>query len=278
MPGHTSRPRHEVTPCSDARRRGDPAGDEPATRVTALVDVRDTGRMSDRVRACRQEPGGKDRLPLPTTKRGLRTRSNLVEHARRVFEEQGYLDTVVADIAKASGVAHGTFYKYFTSKQDVFHEVALDLQERMIGRMADSDAERPRPAPDERSPDDWRLRIEATNRAYLIAYRENARLLALVEQVATFNDEMLDLRRAIRADFVRRATSGVARLQRAGLAHDDVDARYVASALGSMVDRFAYVWLVLGEEFELEQAVATLTALWLRAVGLGTTELADPTG
>jgi hypothetical protein len=35
-----------------------------------------------------------------------------------------------------------------------------------------------------------------------------------------------------------------------------------------MVDRFAYVWLVLGEPFELEPAVETLTSLYCRALGL----------
>jgi hypothetical protein len=58
-------------------------------------------------------------------------------------------------------------------------------------------------------------------------------------------------------------------MQREGLAFDDVDARYAASALGSMVDRFAYVWLVLHEPFELDEAARTLGLLWARSLGLG---------
>ena len=53
-----------------------------------------------------------------------------------------------------------------------------------------------------------------------------------------------------------------------GLALGDVDARYAASALGSMVDRFAYVWLVLDEPFEFEEAARTLGLLWTRSLGL----------
>ena len=34
-----------------------------------------------------------------------------------------------------------------------------------------------------------------------------------------------------------------------------------------MMDRFAYVWFVLEEDFEEERALATLTELWMRAIG-----------
>ena len=46
-------------------------------------------------------------------------------------------------------------------------------------------------------------------------------------------------------------------------------AYYAANALGSMVDRFAYVWLVLHEPFELDEAARTLGLLWARSLGLG---------
>jgi len=35
-----------------------------------------------------------------------------------------------------------------------------------------------------------------------------------------------------------------------------------------MVDRFAYVWLVLGEEFDFDVAATTLTRLWCQALGM----------
>ena len=43
-----------------------------------------------------------------------------------------------------------------------------------------------------------------------------------------------------------------------------------ASALGSMVDRSAYVWLVLGEPYDEEIAVAQLTRLYANALGMST--------
>ena len=40
--------------------------------------------------------------------------------ARRVFERDGYFGARVADITAEAGVAHGSFYTYFASRQDVF--------------------------------------------------------------------------------------------------------------------------------------------------------------
>jgi len=47
----------------------------------------------------------------------------LLETAAQVFAEQGYASTRVGDIADRAGVAKGTVYEYFTSKEDLFFAV-----------------------------------------------------------------------------------------------------------------------------------------------------------
>lgn len=183
-----------------------------------------------------------------------------------MFAERQYLDTNVADIVKRAGVAHGTFYRYFDSKEEIFREVGRALQQVMLQAGQDAD---PEPVPTfETTAEELLWRINRANRRYLQAYEEHRALLAVMEQVATFNDEMRDVRRRTRQAFVDRIERTLKRLQRQGLAHRDVDARYAASALGSMVDRFAYVWLVLDEPFELEESAYTLSVLWCRSIGL----------
>jgi AcrR family transcriptional regulator len=188
-----------------------------------------------------------------------RTRARLVEAATEVFSQQQYLATNVADIVARAGVSHGTFYTYFDSKEDVFREVGLEMQSRFLAVRDEV------PGRDEAT---LLERVEATNRSYLRVYQENAALFAVIEQGATFNDELRKIRLEIRKGFVDRSERAIARFQREGIVYDDLDARYLANALGSMVDRFAYVWLVLGEEFELDEAVRTLTLLWARALGI----------
>jgi AcrR family transcriptional regulator len=51
-------------------------------------------------------------------------KDNIIEAALTLFEEQGYHQTKVSDIVRDAGVAQGTFYLYFQSKEDLFRSIA----------------------------------------------------------------------------------------------------------------------------------------------------------
>jgi TetR/AcrR family transcriptional regulator, fatty acid metabolism regulator protein len=59
-------------------------------------------------------------------------RAELAAAAARVFAERGVANTSVSDIVKAAGVAQGTFYLYFASKDDVVLAVVDEMAGRMI--------------------------------------------------------------------------------------------------------------------------------------------------
>ena len=61
--------------------------------------------------------------PRPHVDRAAK-RAELAGAAARVFGERGVAGTAVSDIVKAAGVAQGTFYLYFDSKDDVLLAVA----------------------------------------------------------------------------------------------------------------------------------------------------------
>jgi AcrR family transcriptional regulator len=63
--------------------------------------------------------------------RGARTRAKIVAAAEEVFTELGFHEASIVKITEAAGVAQGTFYLYFASKQEVFEEVVLDLNRRI---------------------------------------------------------------------------------------------------------------------------------------------------
>jgi AcrR family transcriptional regulator len=195
------------------------------------------------------------------TARGERTHATLVAAAQRVFEEKGFIDARVTDIAAEAGVGHGTFYSYFDSKEAVFRAAADVVVQAMYGESEIAEDAGPVPT-------DPVERILWVNRRYLDSYRRHARMLTIVDQVATINDEFRIYRRDFRRAFIERAARGIKRLQDQGLADPVLDPLTAANALGSMMEHFAHVWLSLGEPFDPEQAVTTLSRLWAQAIGL----------
>jgi AcrR family transcriptional regulator len=190
-----------------------------------------------------------------------RNRAALVGAARRVFERDGYVRARITDIADEAGVAHGSFYSHFDGKPAVFAAVMAEVEEEML---------HPGPA---LAAGDPAAVIEAANRAYLEAYRRNARLMALLEQVATVDDNFRELRRRRSAAFLARNARAVRRLQRAGLADRDLDPDLAALALSTMVSRSAYAAFVLGAPpADVEPLAATLTRLWVNGLRIATEE------
>ncbi|MBS9534771.1 TetR/AcrR family transcriptional regulator [Mycobacterium sp. M1] len=198
---------------------------------------------------------------LPATVRGAKTRAGLIAAARKVFERDGYLDAKLSDITKAAGCAIGSFYTYFSNKEEIFAAVLEQAQQDMLHPGMDRVS----------AADDPYAVLEASNRAYLEAYRRNAKLMGLLEQVAQIDPEFRAFR-ARRADaFIRRNAAGIADLQSRGIADGGVDALLASQALSGMVSRLAYNAFVLGGiatagDDGFEALVATVTRLWANAL------------
>lgn len=192
------------------------------------------------------------------TPKGRRTRERIIVGARRAFERTGnYVDTRITDITREAKVAYGSFYTYFDSKEVCFDELANEVVTGMYAEGTSS----------YRGPDPLQ-RVQSANENFIAAYESRARMMAVIEQVATLNPEFQLLRRQLRDGFVRRIEANIMRWQVDGLATGEVDTHVAAHALVSMTDNFCYVWLVLGEPIQREDAVATLTHLWVNALQL----------
>lgn len=57
---------------------------------------------------------------IPKTERGKRTREKLLQAAEVEFGERGFHDAAISGITRRAGVALGTFYVYFDSKEEIF--------------------------------------------------------------------------------------------------------------------------------------------------------------
>lgn len=64
---------------------------------------------------------------MRTIKDGQERRRELLDTARKLFITKGYEKTSVNDILKEVGIAKGTFYYYFTSKEEMLEAMILEL-------------------------------------------------------------------------------------------------------------------------------------------------------
>jgi len=66
---------------------------------------------------------------IPKTRRGRETREKLLQAAEVEFGERGYADASIASITQRAGVALGTFYVYFESKEEIFRALVSYMGE-----------------------------------------------------------------------------------------------------------------------------------------------------
>lgn len=193
------------------------------------------------------------------TAKSVSTRQTIVAAARRVFVDVGYFDARVADIVAAADVSQGSFYTYFPSKREVFEEVVNEVGAMIRKAVAHTDAD---------VPGQIVHNLENANRRYLRVHYDNARLLALVDQVSSGDPELERFRIAGRRYHVERVERLITNLQERGLADPGIDPHTSAGALVCMLSSFAHWSSILSEEYEEEAVVQTVTAIWVKAIGL----------
>lgn len=193
--------------------------------------------------------------------KAVRTLKRFVASAKEVFEERGFLDTRISDIADRAGQSHGSFYYYFTSKDQALRAVAAEIDEQLYAPLDDV-LTLSSQVPIEQ-------RIRTALRRYFEGCRREARILALIERVASYELSLRAMRVARHRRFTERVASSIHQLQTLRLADPQLDPALAAAALASLTARFTEMWLVHGVvECTLEQAVEQVSQIFSNMLGL----------
>ena len=177
---------------------------------------------------------------------GRRTRKRLLDAATVVISDKGYHATRVDDIVRRARTSHGTFYRYFANKEDLFHALADQCADEMTALAAELGPVGPGPEGLEELRS-WLGRFFATYRRYGPVIR------------AWMEDQAIDrsLRRLGRRAFADISASLVRRVAEASPSHLS-DPELAAAALLALIERFAY--FVTSRELVLDDE-AVLTTL-----------------
>jgi AcrR family transcriptional regulator len=198
---------------------------------------------------------------LPAGPRALKTRAALLQAAADLFSSQGYLETTVGQIAESTGVGLGTFYQYFRDRADI---MATLVRTTVVDVLK---------VDDRWDPGRGRAGLRRMIAAFVRLYAATAPFQAVWEEVTHVQSDMAKLRRSSTRLFTDAVAGGLEQASEAGLVRSDLDARSMALALTSMVDRYCYMTYVFDPPSNgpptPEDTADLLTTLWADAVRLG---------
>lgn len=182
--------------------------------------------------------------------RGRRTLARLLEAGAEVFAERGYHAARVDDVVKAASTSHGTFYLYFSSKQDLFRAVAVEVAAEMAELARDLPALDVRDAATQAALCAWLDR-------FATLYRHHGAFIRTWTEAEIADSEI----GAIGNDLVTEFSRELAR--RVHTAAPDLDPAVTAFALVSMIERTNY--LIEGRRLRVDatQTIPTLAAAML---------------
>ncbi len=147
-----------------------------------------------------------------------------------MFGEKGFHAANIADIAKRTGLGHGTFYRYFKNKLDIFDAVIGTITSAIAAMVAAEGAS------ESNTLDEYRAQLDRIGRRFLAIFEEHEALARLVFREGLTVDAAVGRK-------VREALELFAELTRAylengkrkGFLRDDLDTEVTARAINAMI-------------------------------------------
>jgi TetR/AcrR family transcriptional regulator, fatty acid metabolism regulator protein len=184
-------------------------------------------------------------------------REAILRAAISVFARCGYFNSKVADIAREAGVADGTVYLYFKSKEEILHSIF----DRSVDEALGAAKERVEQLSDPRE----KLRqIAHMHLERLGADRD----LAVVFQVELRGSTkfMEEFSAAGFAEYLSLIRATFEEGQRAGMFRADLNARVVAKVLFGALDEMATNWILSKRRYKLAPMADQVLDIFLNGV------------
>src|ERR1700704_2470720 len=186
-------------------------------------------------------------------------REAILRAATKVFAGNGYFNSKVADIAREAGVADGTVYLYFKSKEEILHSIFDRNMEEAIA--------------------DGRRRLEEIadpgERLRRIAHMHLDRLgadrdLAIVFQVELRGSTkfMEEFSAAGFAEYLKLIRSTFEEGQQAGVFRSELNAKVAAKILFGALDEMATNWILSGRRYKLGPMAEPVLDIFLNGVSV----------
>ena len=187
--------------------------------------------------------------PIPASRGD--TAARLRDAARSAFAELGWQATRVQDVVQRAGVSHGSFYTYYTNKAAVLDDLVRVSQGDLVAL-----------ASDPWESDDVRGALERIIGGVVDLYERDAAVLRTWLAAARDERQFSDLYVELRGLFLSRVAENVETVMRLTDREPIAPSRTIAAALVAMVEHLCYCWLVLGEQHDRDDVIASVILIW----------------
>jgi TetR/AcrR family fatty acid metabolism transcriptional regulator len=185
-------------------------------------------------------------------------RDAILRAAIKVFARNGYFQSQVADVARVAGVAAGTVYLYFRSKDDLLVSIFERTMKDAIaeGRAALADV----PDPAERLRRIARLHLERLGRDRELAVVVQVELRQSIKFMEHFSSTHLQ-------DYLNIIRRTIADGQEAGVFRKDVSANIAAKVFFGALDEMATNWMLSRRKYDLTAEADAVVDLLIGGLG-----------
>ncbi len=186
-------------------------------------------------------------------------RERILAAAERIFAQRGFFHARVSEIAREAGVADGTIYLYFKSKDELLISLFESRMERVVVSLG---------AAIESAGPSARDRLIAFLDTYVHLVVDNPALAeVLTVELRQSSKFMKEYQSRQFGDFLRLLAALVSDGQEAGEFARELPAPVVARAIFGMLDELALAWLLgKGEKFDILRAAGHVGSLVLQGL------------
>jgi len=181
-------------------------------------------------------------------------RDAILRAATKVFAQNGYFQSQVADVAKVAGVAAGTVYLYFQSKDDLLVSIFERTMREALGRVRAAVADTNDPA--ERLRRFARLHLSGLGRDRNLAIVFQVELRQSTKFMERFSSTLL-------RDYLGMIREAIESGQRHKLFRADVKATVAAKMFFGVLDEMATNWILSRRRYSLEADADAVVDLFL---------------
>ncbi len=186
-------------------------------------------------------------------------REAILRAAISVFAHNGYFNAKVADIAREAGVADGTVYLYFKSKEEILHSIFDRSVDEAVAEAKEQLA----------TISDPRDKLRQIARLHLDRLGAD-RDLAVVFQVELRGSTkfMEEFSAAGFAEYLELIRSTFEEGQRAGLFRPELNAKVVSKVLFGALDEMATNWILSKRRYKLGPLADQVLDIFLSGVNV----------